>query len=350
MTNRRQTWLDDPKPKASCAVIAEIAQAHDGSLGAAHAFIDVAARAGADAIKFQTHIATAESTPREPWRKKFGWQDATRYDYWKRMEFSAEGWQGLADHAREAGLHFMSSPFSPEAVDLLRKIGVPAWKVASGEVDEPRMLRAMTKAKEPIILSSGMSSYSETDQAVDVITKAGCPLAVLQCTSSYPVAPDAVGLNVMDEFRHRYPHAATGLSDHSATIYPGLAAATLGAEVIEVHLTLSRDMFGPDVSSSLTPDELRMLCDGVRFIEAMRANPVDKNAVADDMASMRAIFGKSVVAARDLKAGTILSEADLAAKKPGDGLPARELDSLIGSRLRQDLPRDALVLREYLES
>ena len=123
-------------------IIAEVAQAHDGSLGMAHAYIDAIANAGADAVKFQTHIASAESTPGEPWRVKFSQQDATRYDYWKRMEFTEEQWQGLKKHADERGLKFLSSPFSVEAVELLTRVGVAAWKVASGEVSNVRCLIA----------------------------------------------------------------------------------------------------------------------------------------------------------------------------------------------------------------
>ena len=128
-----------------CLVIAEVAQAHDGSLGMAHAFIDAAARAGADAVKFQTHIAAAESTPGEPWRVQFSFQDKTRYDYWKRMEFTEEGWRGLKAHADERGLLFLSSPFSSEAVALLRRVGVAAWKVASGEVGNTPMFAQMLR-------------------------------------------------------------------------------------------------------------------------------------------------------------------------------------------------------------
>ena len=335
------TWLDAPGPDARTTIIAEVAQAHDGSLGTAHAFIDAAADAGADAIKFQTHIAAAESTIREPWRKKFGWQDNTRFDYWQRMEFTEEQWHGLATHAREAGLHFLSSPFSPEAVALLTRVGVPGWKIASGEVDEPRLIAAITATQQPVILSSGMSSLAETDRAVQRIQAAGCSLALLQCTTSYPVAAEEVGLNVMQDFAARYPQAAVGLSDHSATIYPALAAVTLGAQVIEVHLTLARNMFGPDVSSSLTPEELRMLCDGVRMIEVMRANPVDKDAHAERMVPMRAIFGKSVVALRDLAVGAVL-EAQMIwqLKKPGDGVTCRRgLTNLSGRRLTRAVTR-----------
>lgn len=343
----RKTWLDDPRPGAPCTVIAEVAQAHDGSLGAAHAFIDAASTAGADAIKFQTHIAAAESTPAEPWRKKFGWQDATRFDYWKRMEFAESEWAGLAAHAQDAGLHFLSSPFSPEAVELLKRVGVAGWKIASGEVGTTPMLEMMAKTGQPVILSSGMSPASETDAAVELFKKAGAPVAVLQCTSAYPTPPEKVGLNVIEEFRARY-ETAVGLSDHSATIHPGLAAAQMGAEVIEVHLTLSRDAFGPDVVASLTPEELQRLCEGVRFIEAMRANPVDKAALAAEMAPMRAIFSKSVVAARDLKGGQVLTTDDLACKKPGGGFGVAALPDLIGRNLARGVAADAQIVEADL--
>jgi N-acetylneuraminate synthase len=155
-------------------------------------------------------------------------------------------------------------------------------------------------------------------------------------------------LNLIPEFRARYG-CAVGLSDHSATIYPGLAAAALGIEVLEIHITLSREMFGPDVVASVTTAELRQLVDGVRFIESMRAHPVDKSQPPEAAAALRAIFMKSVVAARDLAAGAVLGGEDLAAKKPGSGIPARELPSLVGRRLRRAVARDALLSKEDLE-
>lgn len=167
-------------------VVGEVAQAHDGSLGTAHAFIDAIAAAGADAVKFQTHIAAAESTPSEPWRVRFSRQDDTRYDYWKRMEFTEEQWVGLRQHAQERGLLFLSSPFSMEAVDLLIRVGVSAWKVASGEMNNREMLRRMAVSGVPVILSSGMSPLAEVDAAVEEMRANSATFAVLQCTSAYP--------------------------------------------------------------------------------------------------------------------------------------------------------------------
>jgi len=331
-----------------CLIIAEIAQAHDGSLGLAHHYIEAAARAGADAVKFQTHIAAAESTPREPWRVKFSPQDETRYDYWKRMEFSEEQWGGLSRHAKDAGLLFVSSPFSFEAVDLLERVGVDVWKVASGEVASLRLVERMTATGRPTLLSSGLSSWRELGRAVDVLRKSSVPFAVLQCTTAYPCPPERVGLNVIPLLRERLD-CAVGLSDHSGTIYPGLAAATLGVEVIEVHVTMSREMFGPDVPASLTTQELSQLVEGVRFVEAMKRSPVDKDAMAAEMAPLRQVFLKSVVARRDLAAGTVLSASDLALKKPGTGIPADLLETVVGRRLRNALAQDDPILAEHLE-
>jgi N,N'-diacetyllegionaminate synthase len=342
------SWLDRPQPGSPCAVIAEVSQTHDGSLGTAHAFVDAAAAAGADAIKFQTHIASAEGTTEEPWRKRFSPQDETRYEYWRRMEFSPEQWRGLKEHADKAGLHFLSSPFSLEAVELLGRVGVSAWKVASGEINNHPLLDAMAATGLPLMLSTGMSPPEEVDESVERVRRHGVPLAVMQCTSMYPCPPELVGLNLIPELRDRYG-CSVGLSDHSATIYPGLAAATLGVEVLEVHITLSRQMFGPDVIASITTGELRQLVDGIRFIEAMRASPVDKAALPDSVTSLRSIFMKSVVAARGLVAGTVLAREDLALKKPGTGIPARDVETLVGRRLSRALERDEMVLPEHLE-
>ncbi len=331
-----------------CWIIAEVAQAHDGSLGAAHAYIDAAARAGADAVKFQTHIAAAESTPGEPWRVKFSKQDETRYGYWKRMEFTEPQWHGLKQHADEAGIAFLSSPFSMQAVELLTRVGVAAWKVASGEVSNSAMLRAMCAGGLPVILSSGMSPLSELDAAVDVVRKSGCDLTVLQCTSAYPCPPERVGLNMLAALRERYG-CKVGLSDHTGAIWSPVAAAALGADVLEVHITFSRECFGPDVPASLTLEELRKMVEGVRAVEALRAAPVDKDGMALELEPLRKLFTKSAVATRDLPAGAVLVADMLAAKKPGSGIPADRIPDLLGRRLRCAVAADTLLSEDDLE-
>jgi N-acetylneuraminate synthase len=329
-------------------VIGEVAQAHDGSLGLAHAFIDAIAAAGADAVKFQTHVASAESTPSEPWRVRFSLQDATRYDYWRRMEFSEEQWGGLRQHADERALHFLSSPFSLEAADLLSRVGVAAWKVASGELTNSSLLDRLAGDQILVLLSTGMSSWEDVDRAVARVRAAEAPIAVLQCTTAYPCPPGRVGLNLLAEFRQRYG-CPVGLSDHSGTIFPGLAAVALGCQVLEVHVTLSREMFGPDVAASVTVSELRQLVEGIRFIEAMRRSPVAKDVLAKELAPMRALFTRSLVARRALAAGHILAPADLVAKKPGTGIPPERLKEVVGRRLRRPLVLDQLLHHDDLE-
>jgi N,N'-diacetyllegionaminate synthase len=334
----------DPK---RCLVVGEVAQAHDGSLGAAHAYIDAIAGSGADAVKFQTHIAAAESTPQEPWRVRFSYQDASRYEYWKRMEFTEEQWLGLKRHAEEKKLEFLSSPFSIEAARLLQRIGMKAWKVASGEVANSQLFGYMVETRLPVMLSTGMSSLEEIDSAVARVQAAGLPLAVMQCTSAYPCPPEKVGLNMLETFRGRYG-CAVGLSDHSGTIFPALAAATLGAELVEVHVTFSKECFGPDVPASLTTSDLKTLVEGVRFIERMRTSAVDKNAMAEEMRPLRNLFTKSIVAEIDLPSGAVLTPESLSVKKPGTGIPAERLDSMIGRRLRRPLAAGEMLSESHL--
>jgi N,N'-diacetyllegionaminate synthase len=350
-SNFRQICLQNTSRNSTegrCLIIGEVAQTHDGSLGQAHAFIDAIANAGADAVKFQTHIAAAESTPQEPWRIKFSPQDDTRYEYWQRMEFTKEQWARLKEHADERGLLFLSSPFSMQAVELLDEIGMSVWKIASGEVNNLPLLNRIIATKNPVILSSGMSDWSELDEAVGQVRAAQNPLAVLQCTSAYPCPPEKIGLNMLEVLKDRYD-CPTGLSDHSGNIFAGLAATTLGAEVLEIHVTLSREMFGPDVAVSVTTGELRQIVDGVRSIEKMTANPVEKEAIAEELAPLRQIFTKSIYASSFLPAGTVLDNGNLQLKKPGTGIPAAQLPNLIGLKLRRSLQPDELLLLEDIE-
>lgn len=331
-----------------CLVIGEVALTHDGSLGLAHAFVDAIADAGADAVKFQTHIAAAESTPSEPFRVKFSRQDQTRYDYWKRMEFTEEGWRGLAEHARERGVLFLSSPFSIQAVDLLERIGVPLWKIASGETSNTTLLDRILDTRKPVLLSTGMSPLDEIDRAVAQVRARHADLGVFQCTTAYPCPPEKIGLNLIPFYRGRYG-CWVGLSDHSATIYPGLAGAAMGMDMLEVHVALSREMFGPDVIASITTQELRQLVDGIRFIERMRAHPLDKDASAQETAPLRKLFTRSLVASASLPAGTVIERDHVVIKKPGTGLPPDRLEDVIGRRLARPVSADQVLAAEDIE-
>ncbi len=169
----------------------------------------------------------------------------------------------------------------------------------------------------------------------------------MQCTSAYPCPPEKVGLNMLGTFRERYG-CAVGLSDHSGTIFPALAAATLGAELVEVHVTFSKECFGPDVPASLTTSDLKTMVEGIRFIERMRTSAVDKNAMAEEMTPLRNLFTKSIVAEIDLPSGAVLTPESLAVKKPGTGIPAERLDSMIGRRLRRPLAAGEMLSESHL--
>ncbi len=329
-------------------LIAEIAQTHDGSLGLAHAFIDAAADARADAVKFQTHIAAAESTLDEEFRVKFSKQDATRYEYWKRMEFMPEQWAGLAAHAAERKIVFLSSAFSLAAVAVLQGIGMPAWKVGSGEVASTDLIGAMAATGKPVLLSSGMSTYTEISAAVQQVRLAKAPVGVFQCTTKYPTPLAEVGLNVIEELRRRFD-CPVGLSDHSGRPHPGLAAMARGADMIEVHFALSRSMFGPDVPVSLEPAELRLLADARDAFAKMDAHPVDNDAAAGQLAAMRALFTKSLAPVKAMAKGTVLAANMLTTKKPGTGVPPSELPKIVGRRLKNAVGPDRLLRREDLE-
>lgn len=314
-------------------LIAEIAQAHDGSLGMAHAYIDAVARTGVNAIKFQTHIADAESSRDEKFRVNCFPQDASRYDYWRRMEFTPAQWMSLAQHAKDKGLVFLSTPFSHEAVELLDRLDVPAWKIGSGEITNLPLLECVAKTNKPILLSTGMSAWSDIDEAVETIRKEGGRYGVLQCTSAYPCPPEQIGLNVIKLLRDRYS-CPVGLSDHSGTIYPSLAAVTLGANLIEVHTVFSRECFGPDVTSSVTTSELAQLVAGVRLIERALNSPVNKDEKAVEMRELSRLFGKSIYLRHALPPGHVLTAADLTLKKPGTGIAAKHMARVVGKALR----------------
>jgi len=331
-------------------IIAEIGQAHDGSLGILHSYIDALANTGIDAIKFQTHIAEAESSIHEPFRVKFSYVDQTRFDYWQRMSFSFEQWMDIKKHCDDVGLEFMSSPFSQAAVDLLEKLNVKRYKIGSGEVNNFLMLEKICKTGKPIILSSGMSSYDELDDAVAFIQQFGNPISILQCTTSYPTPPTRIGFNVISELKGRYPSALIGLSEHTANIATGTAAVAIGAKVLEFHAVFDRRMFGPDASSSLTINEIKELVQQIRFVEIALHNPIDKK---DNSAylGLKSIFEKSLSVNKKLQKGHVLCFDDLEAKKPASlGIAAKYYKETIGKKLKHSLEQWDFLTEEDLEN
>ncbi|RTY83285.1 N-acetylneuraminate synthase [Flavobacterium sp. ZB4P23] len=317
-------------------IIAEIGQAHEGSLGILYSYIDAIAQTGVDAVKFQMHIAEAESSVYEPFRVPFALEDSTRFDYWKRMGFSLEQWKGIKQHCDRAGLDFICSPFSNLAVDWLEEIGVDSYKIGSGEVNNFLILEKIALTGKSVILSSGMSSYTELDQTVQFLKDRKVNFSILQCTSAYPTQPEEYGLNVIQELKNRYD-VPVGFSDHSAKIETSIAATALGASILEFHVVFDRQLFGPDAKASLTILETKNLVLAVRNISVALSHPIDKNNNTN-FSELKQIFEKSLAVNKKLPKNHVVTFDDLEAKKPkGFGIDAMRFQEIIGKVLNRDL-------------
>ncbi len=334
-------------PGNPCFIIGEVGQSHDGSIGIAHSYIDALADSGVDAVKFQTHIADAESTLDDKFRIRFSYEDKTRYDYWKRMEFSKEQWKELAAHAIEKNLTFLSSPFSVKAAKILQRIKIPAWKVASGELENYELLHYIAKTKKPVFISSGMSSWQELENIFYFFSNYQSPVSIFQCTSSYPTRLSSVGLNVIKEIKNKF-NVPSGLSDHSGTIFPSLAAMANGADLIEVHVVFHKKMFGPDTAASITIEELKMLVNARNAFWEMNQY-VNKDEVAIEMKDSKILFGRSLAPKVDLSKGKIISKSDLTLKKPGAGISYKYIDKVVGKKLIRSISKKRLLYWEDLE-
>ena len=322
--------------KSKPYLIAEIGQAHEGSLGILHSYIDAVASTGVHAIKFQMHIAEAESSSYELFRVKFSYEDKTRYDYWKRMEFTLQQWKELKSHCDEVGLDFICSPFSNLAVDWLEEIGVQYYKIGSGEVNNLLLLEKISKTKKPVIISSGMSSFSELDKTVSFLKERKVDFSILQCTTSYPTQPEEFGFNVINELKERY-QVNVGFSDHSAKIATNIAAVAFGAEILEFHVVFDRNMFGPDAKSSLTISEVSKMVTDVNEIHKALLSPINKNDNSLFLA-LKSIFEKSLAINKSLPKGHCLTFDDLEAKKPkGYGIDAQRFQEVIGKALNKEM-------------
>lgn len=257
-------------------IVAEIGNIHEGSLGNAIFLAHAARQAGADLIKFQYHLAEFESTSQERFPQRFAYhpQDASRPDYWRRMEISPSGWKEID----RRGFAFAVSPFSVEAVTRLEAFALKNlthYKIASGEVGNRALLDAIKATGKPVIISTGICTEDELDYATDLFCQDDRDhVTVLQCTTEYPTPADHVGMNWVQVYARNLCFRG-GLSDHSGTIYPGIIATYLGARMVEVHVCWDKRQFGADATSSLTIDEFAQLCRGIRFAETMRRNPID---------------------------------------------------------------------------
>lgn len=320
-------------------IIAEAGMNHDGSLGNAMRMVETAAACGADAVKFQLHDADAETVRDAPSPPYFTTE--TRYEYFQRTAFTDDQWRTLRECCDHAGIEFVCSPFSLEAVERLERIGVSRYKVPSGEITNTALVAAMAATGRPLVISSGMSSWDELDAAVETAVALNAEVTIMQCTSEYPCPPEHVGLNVLAELEARY-NRPVGLSDHTLGLYAAFAAVALGARSIEKHFTLSKELYGPDAALAAEPAELRDLVSGVRAIETMLLSRVDKNDVTS-LREMKRVFEKSVVALVDIPGGATIDAAMLGMKKPGTGIPARRLPEIVGRVTRAPISADSVI-------
>lgn len=323
----------------SVFIIAEIGSTHDGSIGIAKNSIKVAAECGVDAVKFQTHIAEYESIPNAPNPPLF--KEESRIDYFKRTTFSVEGWKELKHCAEKHNVTFLSSVFSHQSVDLLEEVEVECYKIPSGEVTNIPLIEYVARTDKPVLLSSGMSSWRELNEAVDTLRKWTDRITILQCSSIYPCRYEEVGLNIIGEMRKKYL-LPVGLSDHTLTNYASFAAVALGVTVIEKHFTLSKNLYGSDAAHSVDPNGFMDLVEGVRAIESIMSHNVDKDNI-ERYAETKLIYEKSIVATKNISVGETLTKAMLTLKKPGTGLPARFLERIIGIKTIKKIALDEVL-------
>ncbi len=324
-------------------IIAEIGSVHDGSFGNAIKAIDLAKKCGANVVKFQTHDAKAETTKLAPNPSYFNLEN--RYDYFKRTSFSLEQWKKLRRHAKDNKILFSSSPFSIKSLNLLLKINVDFIKIASGEVTNLELLKKISRSKMPVILSTGMSSWEEINNAYNILGKNN-NVTIMQCSSMYPCLAENTGLNILSEIKDRY-QANIGFSDHTSGIAASIAAAAMGANIIEKHLTFSKQMYGSDAPNALEPDEFRQLVDSVNFIWKVIDNPVNKNDLKP-YKNMKKVFEKSIVASKNLNKGEIISKKNISLKKPGNGLNYNFVDKILGKKIKKNLNKDDLIFLKDL--
>ena len=344
-----------------CFIIAEAGVNHNGKLEMAKKLIDVAKTAGADAVKFQTWITeeiVTKNAPKAEYQKKSNGK--TQYEMIKKLELTYDDFRELKKYADEKGIIFMSTPDDEKSVDFLHSIKIPAFKIGSGELTNDPMLKKIAKKNHPIILSTGMSTLEEVSHAIDVIAKTGNKkLVLLHCTSRYPTKIEEINLKAMLILQQEFG-VPVGYSDHTLGIDVSIAAACLGATVIEKHFTISKKLSGPDHKSSLEPDELKIMIKEIRKIEKM--SPEERSKKMDSIKDIQIILGssekkptageietakvvrKNIVAKKIISRGTRITKADLAMKRSvGTGLYPKDIDKLVGKYAKKTIQKDEIV-------
>lgn len=324
-------------------IIAESGVNHNGDVGIAKEMVDVAAKAGADAVKFQTFKAEkmiSKFAPKAEYQRKTTDENESQFEMVKKLELDQCAHKELIAYCRQKGIIFLSTPFDLESIDLLNELGLKILKIPSGEITNLPYLRKIGSLKKKLILSTGMADLQEIGNALKILTGAGTPkenITVLHCNTEYPTPMEDVNLRAMLTIRDTFD-VKVGYSDHTLGIEVPIAAVALGASVIEKHFTLDANMKGPDHKASLEPAGLRTMVEAIRNIEKMLGDGVKKPSPSE--LKNRPIARKSIVAARDITKGEIFTEENIAVKRPGIGISPMEWDKILGEVAERDFKED----------
>ena len=330
-------------------IIAEAGVNHNGSLEQAMQMVDVAARAGADAVKFQTFKAeklVTKNALKADYQKKTLPGDESQFDMLKKLELSDDAHLALIAECKSKGIEFLSSPFDLETIDLLKDLGIKRWKIPSGEITNLPYLRKIARFNQKIILSTGMADMEEIKAALGVFTHAGLSLdkiTVLHCNTEYPTPMQDVNLNAMCTIKDAFPGIRAGYSDHTMGIEVPIAAVAMGASMIEKHFTLDRQLPGPDHQASLVPDELAEMIKCIRNIELALGNGIKQPSISE-MKNMP-VARKSIVAACSIAAGEGFTRDNRMVKRPGTGISPMKWDFILGRTASKDYEEDDLIMR-----
>lgn len=325
-------------------LIAEVGLAHEGSLGIAQSFAKIAKLNGADAIKFQHHNYEYESSKNEKFRKKFSLQDKSRTDYWKRTSFSFNEWKKLKAYCDKINIKFICSPFSIESAKELNKIGLFAWKIASGEFNNIPLLEYILKnSNKPIILSTGLTTINEISKIIRILKKNKKKnYALLQCTSKYPTNLEDVGHDLVIKLKKRFK-CKVGISDHSGQINSLIIGLSKNADILEFHVTFDKNFFGPDTSSSITPNEVKFLSNLRDDFNKIKNVYTNKEKLSSNQKKMIKLFGKSIYAKHDLKENKKIKLDNLKFLKPGNGIKVADYKKVLGKFTKRPLKKNQLI-------
>lgn len=328
-------------------IIGEAGVNHNGSLKTAEELIDIAAAAGVDAVKFQIFDAeklVSATAKKARYQVENTGTDETQLEMLKSLELSANSWRKIASYCRKKKMIFLCTPFDEKSADFLNELGVPIFKIPSGEITNKGLIQHIAAMQKPVILSTGMSFLEEVGKAVkwidEVSNKKKKQLTLLHCVSNYPAAPDDINLLAMKTLQTAFG-LPIGYSDHTLGIEIPIAAVAIGAAVIEKHFTISRNMKGPDHKASLELDELKAMVDAIRNVEKALGDGIKRPAPGEE--STRNLARRSLVAVRNIKAGAILEKEDIAILRPGSGIPPEYVDRVIGLRVKRVIKSNSVI-------